>query len=215
MIAVGVLVLAGGMSANGATIFNFSSPPGDGSLGVSSEAITVGAYTLTAYGYQVGSPNTAYTLYKKNDGSDEIGLGFANTTGAGDNEITLNSGGTAIANFIQVDVNAIKTAFTGGFISAGSVTNGEKWDIYGSNTLGSIGTDLVSGNTADQTFIPLPGWGSYQYYSIAVTPNANSPLDNVLLSEIEVTTPVPEPATMSLLGLGLGAIFIRRRKAAK
>ena len=211
MFAIGVLVLAGGTSANGATVWNFAGT--DGSLGASSDAVLSGGYTLTAYGYSTANtPYTPYTLYTKNDGGDEHGLGFNATN---DHEITLISNGTTVADFIQVNVGPIETAFTGAFISAGSVTSPEKWDIYGSTTLGSIGVDLLSGNTVDQTFVPLPGWGSYQYYSIAVTPDANSPSDNVLLSEIEVTTPTPEPATLSLVGLGLGGLLLRRRRAGK
>jgi MYXO-CTERM domain-containing protein len=198
-----------------------ASPPTLQAVGSSSYAVTHSGITLTACGYNTSvTPNTLKLLEWKAGTGDEHGLGFTDTN---DNEITLNSQDQP-ANYIQVNVTQALTAGgTNGMIKAGSVTNGEAFDVWGSNTKGTLGTLLTpSGSTADQTFIPIPHWGSYNYIAMTVHPESVwgddgltmqpdcSYNDNVLLSAVEFCQ-VPEPASLTLLALG-GLTLLRRRR---
>ena len=216
----------GAMSTAGyaATIvYNFgnpnASPPALQAVGSSSYAVTHSPITLTAYGFY--SNNTPKLLEWKAGGGDEVGLGFTDTL---DNELTLNSQNQP-ANYIQVDVTAALLAGgLNGMIKMGSTTLGEAFDVWGSHTLGSLGTSLIpGGSTSDATFIPIPSWGTYQYIGVTVHPEVvptgltadwiQSYNDNVLFQAVEFTkTDVPEPATMSLLALGGLATLLRRRQ---
>jgi hypothetical protein len=105
------------------------------------------------------------------------------------------------------------------------VTDGEKYDVYGSNTAGSIGAVILSAVTADATFVSIPNWGTYKYISMAVHPgNGSNKDDNVLLEAISASGPsiqavTPEPATIQMLGaslfVGLGVLLVRRAKFMK
>jgi hypothetical protein len=186
--------------------FDFGNSP-SGPVGASSWAVTQGAYTLTAWG--LNANNTAHLLYWKNAGPDEHGLGLVGTL---DNELTLASGGTAIANYIQIDVSQVYLLSPTGEIRIQSVTSGEKFNLYGSSTPGSIGTPILSGSTADNVFISIPNWGTYPYISVSVTPlGAAHASDNVLMDAMMVT-PTPEPASLMLLAAG-GLVWSRRRGA--
>ncbi len=191
------LVLAAGSFGTcraSSLVFDMSSGPA-GNVGSSQKSITQGAYTITAYGFNAGGSD--HNLFTKQNGGDENGLGLVDTY---DNELTLNAGGTAIANYIQTDVSAIKN-LPGGKLMMGSVTGGESFDVFGSNTLGTPGTSLISGNTTSGSFISIPSWGSYDYITVAVHPHSSQPADNVLFDAISV---VPEPGEYaSLAGFGL------------
>ena len=195
-----------------------ASPPALQAVGASSFAVTNTGITLTAYGFDAS--NSAKLLEWKAQGGDENGLGFTDTL---DNEITLSSRDQP-ANYIQVDVSqALAAGGLSGMIEAGSVTAGEAFDVWGSNTLGVLGTNIISANTTDNAFISIPSWGLYNYIAITVhpqlspsglDPNNYTPQynDNVLLSAVEFTkSSVPEPATMSLLALGGLATLLRRK----
>lgn len=184
-------------------LFDFGGTP-TGPVGASSRSVTEGIYTLTAYGFDAN--NTPHNLYFKNEGTDEHGLGLVNTN---DNELTLTSNPRGIANYMQIDVSQVYGVFPTGQLRVQSVTSGEEFDVYGSNTLGSIGTVISSGNTLDNDFLTLPNWGIYKFISVAVTPQAGSSHndDNVLVDAIQV---VPEPTALPLVILG-GLTVLRIR----
>jgi hypothetical protein len=173
------------MPVSASTIM-FDNP--SGTLGTS-QSYTSGAYSVTAYGFSnLGDPTD---LFGKHDGNDENGVGLA---GFSDNEIS----GTG---FIQVYVGGL----TGLSFEMGSTTDNEGWKVSQSNTLGAIGTSLVTGNdesfhsviTADKylTFQATGPWGS-----------------DVLLAQLKVEGQVPEPNAAMLMFIGGALIACARAR---
>lgn len=180
--------------------YNFDNPTG--TLGTS-QTYTVNGVTITAYGYNNG---VAAKLFGKQDGGDENGLGLYGTS---DHEITTTG-------FVQLDLanlwalNPITVT-----MSIGSVQHDESWDIFGSNTKGSKGTELLTGSLdAPNTFNLAVGIENYRYVSV------QADCGDVLLSTLSAGTSTgsqtPEPGTMVLLGtglLGMSAMLRRIRRA--
>jgi hypothetical protein len=140
-------------------------------------------------------------LYYKNkppvDGAVEFGLGLVTPH----NEI--NSGPNGPLNFIQFDVTAILAAgMFNGQISVGSLQAGESFSIYGSNTVGTLGTQLsgpFAGLTFDNQFVPLPDFGLYNFYAIVAA--SGNVLPVALSAEV---APIPEMnALLPIAGLVL------------
>ena len=114
---------------------------------------------------------------------------------------------------MQIDVGSIYKLGGPASIRVQSVTLGEAYDVWGSNTLGDKGSaKLISGSTVDNDWVSLPSWGTYQYYSVSVTTGHNA-ADNVLFDAIQAG--VPEPGTVALFGCGIVALMaLRRRRSA-
>ena len=144
----------------------------------SSQTYIVNGLTISAYGYT--SPSTATALYGKNDAGDEHGLGIASDA---DHEIDTN-------HFIQLDLGQLQAAgVLNAKIQIGSMQTGEPAAIYGSNTRGSLGTLVGTlATTVDNTFVSIPGFPAYRYYSVKA--NAATPA-NVTLEAISFNcTPI-------------------------
>ena len=191
--------------------------PVGSSTTTNSYALSEGGYVLTAYGFSGSGTGTSpgLALFWKGyngNGGDEHGLGFVSTT---QNELTLSSL-SAIANFITVDVGTIDATFTNPQIRVQSVTGGESYDVFGSNSLGNLvgATKVITGQTTDNGFVPLPNWGTYQYYTLAVHTLGNATLaDNVLFDSIQADAPsTPEPATWTFLAVGAGLLLFGRKR---
>jgi hypothetical protein len=180
-------------------------------LATNSQSYTVSGFTITARGYDnsggIGSP---HNLHFKNLGPSERGLGI---TGTADFELQVNGAGVPL-HFIQLDLTSILSqGFTNGQIEVGSIQAGESWNLYGSNTLGSLGVKLNStafGSSTDETFVNVPNFGQYSYISVVTATG------DVLPVAFQATfTPIPEAASvipvLCLITVAT-AIEIRRRR---
>lgn len=196
-------------SSSWATLVTWNLNPSglNADAGSNTQSYTVSGFTITARGYDnSGGVGIAHNLYFKNLGPSERELGL---TGLPDNEIQ-------VGQFIQLDLSSILAqGFTNGQIEVGSVQAGESWNLYGSNTLGSLGVKLNAtafGSSTDQTFVNVPNFGSYQYISIVTATG------DVLGIAFQATfTPIPEAASVIpvlCLVTVATAIEIRRRRRA-
>jgi len=182
-------------------------------VGSNTQIFTSEGQSITARGFDnnngIGSPRE---LYYKNQppsgGAVEFGLGLVTPH----NEI--NAGPNGPLNFIQFDVTAILAAgMFNGQISVGSLQAGEAFAIHGSNTLGTLGTQLggTYGSTFDNQFVALPDFGQYNFYSIVAATG------NVLPIALSAE-PIPEVSTvLPIVALLLVVISTRawRRRAAR
>ena len=146
---------------------NFNSPSGD--LG-DSHTYTIGTTNVTAYGFMTSGSPTA--LYAQGNG-----IGIA----------SVKNQQTDQNNFVQIDLTqALSAGATAGQLllhGLNQCQNGESYDIYGSNTLGQLGTLLISQGTTNGTFFSIPSFGTYKYISI----KAHS--GNILVGELSLTLP--------------------------
>ena len=121
-----------------------------------SQTYNIAGVPITAYGF--ANDGTPKALFGKNQGGTESGLGISGSNSA--NEITS-------ANFVQLDLrNLITSNATGVSLLVNSVQSGEAYNVYGSNTLGSIGTLLGGNRTLGNSFFAMPGFPTYRYISV-------------------------------------------------
>jgi hypothetical protein len=185
--------------------WDFNPTNANASVGSASHTFTSGGYSITAYGYDVVSgPDTPHTLYYKDaPGSPyDHGLGFVGTP---HNEIQTN-------NYIQLDLSSILSqGFTGGQLKVSSIDPGESFSVYGSNTLGSLGTFLNTyGDTNNNLWISVPSFGTYKYISVIAAGG-----DELLWAFKATVTPIPEAASLLptiLLAIAVTAFEARRRR---
>lgn len=205
----GCLVAAASASA---TIVYVLNPTGaNAPAGSTTLPYTQKGLTITATGYDnangVGTPTQ---LFFKNAGEHEIGLGVTNTP---DHELQAGSSSSNPFDFIQFDLTMpLNAGATSGMISVTSVQTGESFTLFGSNVAGTLGLQLggTYGSSTDNTFVPLPNFGSYKYYSVAA---ASGDVIPVALS-LEVPA-VPEMSALLpivALLLVLGAVEMTRRR---
>jgi len=160
------LLFAGAVSAQAAIVWDLNpTPRKDGGAGSAVLTYTTSGVSITAYGFDNHSGvGTAHELFYKNqmdkDGAVEFGLGLTNTLS---NEIQPG------LHFIQFDFTAAQAAgLFNGQISVGSVQPGELFAFYGSNTLGTLGTQVGGpfGSALDNQFVSIPNFGQFSYYSV-------------------------------------------------
>jgi hypothetical protein len=194
-----------------AVTWNLSTPAGNPG---NHENFTSGGYTIGAAGFgftAINSSETWFTLdlYNKNGGGDENGLGINNDP-TNDHEIYLNT-------LVRIDTTSTRGAGLNLFqFGMGSSTNGEGWDIYGSQ---SANTGLVAlfTNGKDESLHTLANYNFY-YFTYDGTGVQSGQGDNVLLHLFEGADPpgdTPIPAALPLFASGaglLGFLNWRRKK---
>jgi hypothetical protein len=213
-----MLVLCGScvaVSSGWATVVTWDLNPSglNAPVGSSTHDFTVSGYTITARGYDnSGGVGSAHGLFFKNAGGDEIGLGVVDTD---HNELQVDISGDPL-QFIQLDLRSILLqGFTNGEIEVGSVQSGELFNLFGSNTLGTLGSKLNStayDSSKDDIFVPVPNFGSFQFVSVVAA------AADVLPVKFRATC-IPEPGTFSLMILGgaglAGLLFGQRRMRSR
>jgi hypothetical protein len=166
-----------------------------GDVGSAMYTVNAGPASVTLYGFSAPMATPDTHIYIKTGGGDENGAGLVNDPTAGEDEIA----GTSFIQFKGTDL----TDF-----SIGSSTGNDSWILYGSSTLGTLGTSLMTGTAelTDQALPPLPAGDTY--YSLTAHTG------NVLLADVSYSVPTPEPGTTAMImTLGLVGLFeVGRRK---
>jgi hypothetical protein len=160
-----LVFIAAVASARATVVWDLNPSHQNAPVGSSSHTYTSSGFSVTAYGFDnnggIGSPHELFYKNQNNiDGAVEFGLGLTNTKS---NELQPG------LHFIQFDFTAALAAgMLNGQISVGSVQQGETFAFYGSNALGTLGTQVGGpfGSTLDNQFVSIPGFGQFNYYSV-------------------------------------------------
>src|SRR5947207_12695412 len=181
-----LIFIAAMATARATVVWDLNPTQQSAPVGGSSHTYTSSGFSITAYGFDNHSGiGTAHDLFYKDQspigGAVEMGLGLVNTL---DNELQAG------LHFIQFDFTAALAAgMMNGQLSVGSIQPGESFVIFGSNTLGVLGTQVSNlfGSSVDNQFVNIQNFGQFNYYSVmAIT-------DDVLPVAVRAdVNPVPE-----------------------
>jgi hypothetical protein len=190
LLLLGVCLLsAAPVFADSTTTFTFIGTLGDLP---SPTTFTAGSLSLVATGYLSGgvsTPGVSTDMWAKNGGPNEQGLGIAS-------EFQHEIAGT---QFIQLDLTNILAANPSSIVlSVQSIQAGENYNVWASNSAGMLGTEIGM-NQSGATFNVLLPTGD-NFVSLAAGTG------NILLDDVDVTTPTPEPSSAGLLLFGLAAL---------
>jgi len=210
---LGAAALTAGSGANATTVIDFTSPAGNTVGTTHTYTDTSGTLSVIAKGY-ASNGGSLTNLYGKDLGGDEVGLGL-NADPSGQHEIYRGA-------FVQLDVTDLIGAVTSAIFHFGSDTLNEQWEVYGSNTDGTLGTALLYGinDEGNHDLLSLAGWGTFKYYDFRSLGTGTHGFDgsiagNVLLGNLVLTPTVPEPGTWALMLIGFGAVGWQLRRRGK
>lgn len=191
-----------GSSASAAIVWELNPEPRQhGPAGSSSVTFTSSGFSLTAYGFDNnGGIGTPRELFFKDrppvDGAVEFGLGL--------NDVPHNEINAGL-HFIQFDFTALLAAgMMNGEITVGSIQAPEAFAIYGSNTLGTLGTQVggpFQGLAFDNQSVAIPNFGQFNFYSIVATEGS------VLVIAVQGDVP-PIPEMNALVPIGALVLLV-------
>ena len=205
------ILFAGVVASQAAVVWDLNPNDQNAPVGSSSRTYTSSGFTITAYGFDNHAGiGTAHELYYKHEnvigGAVESGLGLTNTP---HNELQAG------LHFIQFDFTAALAAgMFNGQLSVGSIQEGESFSIFGSNTLGTLGTQVggVYDSSFDNQFVSIPNFGQFLYYSVLAMS------DDVLPVAVRAEIPaIPEMSALLPIAALLLLVFaadVRRRRGA-
>src|SRR6516225_5834127 len=214
-------------SARADVVFDFATlgPDSPPPLGTT-QTFTVGTTTITAAGFNYAESGTeggvaTYTpsaLFNKNESIDERGLGLANDP-RGDFEISGLTGTNSGVGLVRIQ---LPTGLPAGFsFQMNSTTNGEGWEVFGSNSATPVLSFLTplagsAGMGTDELNHNLNT--NFVFYFFIYDPSTlNAPGDtNVLLHDVDLSV-IPLPGALLLFAsglIGLGLLARSRKKKA-
>jgi hypothetical protein len=208
-----VLLGAATVPSSATTVYTYTFQTSNANLGTSHSYGTA-PYNVTVYGFDgtsTGSPNRAADLSET-----PSGLGLAGTS-----QITTS-------DFVTIDFADPETVHgaTAAF-EVGDLSSGEGWALYGSDTLGELGTAITSNTagwgTAANTWETIPNLADYTYYSLVevnetghgqIVAECGHLSPGITLAGVQVTggASTPEPGTCVLVGLALIGLSVGTRR---
>ena len=179
-------------------------PPQNVDMGTNHVSYKSGGLTLDAWGFTTGG--AAEHLYVKNLGTDETGLGTIIDTA--DHEITPD-------DFVNLDLsNLVAQGIFSGVIQIQSLQAGEGYKLCQGSSTTTFGASCLSshGTGAGTIDVPITWTASSDVIGIVGFDNP-TPGADVLISKLTVNA--PEPATLTLLSMGLFGLASLRRRMIK
>lgn len=174
------------------------------------QAFDAGGFFLSARGFDGSDNGTA--LFSKNGGAGEVGLGLVDDPSHED-EITGK-------NFIQLNMDGLRTLLTNFKFSMDSVDNQEGWAVFGSNDAHPFQFTLLASSVGfgDNGVHGLAdGWDNYNFfYSGGATGGSNVLLHSFSADVQAVPGPIVGaglPGLLAACGMLLGLGRYRRKRS--